>query len=126
MAEDFGLEKQTDGTYALVGPTTDQTVRMANRFTVQFLSRQSGRRGSLFLSELSAGRVKTNSDVVSLFALTVSQILSNMRRLAQDIAPVRARLDSFSFLDNLRTIRLTYTVITTLGTVQQTVTVGDT
>lgn len=126
MAEDFGLDKQADGTYALAEPTTDQTERVANRFTVQFLSRQSGRRGSLFLSELVAGRVKTNSDVVSLFSLTVSQILSNMRRLAQDIAPIRARLDSFSFLDNLRTIQLTYTVVTTIGTVQQTVTVGET
>lgn len=124
MAEDFGLEKQEDGQYQLIAPTTDLTQRLVNRFTVQFLSGRRGRRGSLFVSELAAGRVKTNSDVVSLFSLSASQILSNMRRLAQDIAPVRTRLDGFSFLDNNRTVQLTYTVVTTLGTVQQTVTVG--
>jgi hypothetical protein len=126
MAEDFALlEGPAEGLYSLTDPTTDPLERIRSRFVVQFLSREVSPRGSVFVTEVLAGRVKTNSDVVGLFAVTAGRIIDDMRTLALDIAPARAQLDSFEFLDSNRRIKLNFTVVTELGSVTETLTVGE-
>ena len=114
--QDLGLTV-SDSVYTLVDPTTDNLERMRNRFRVQFLSRRRpDGRGSLFYSELQKGRIRTNSDIVSAFALTAAEIIVAMRRLQQDLALVRAELNDFSFPD-ARTVQLSVTLYSTKGNI---------
>lgn len=113
MAEDLGLELQ-GGKYALTDLTSSLEERMTGRTTVQFLSLLHRGRGSFFYSELNAARIKTNADVVSLFAIAFSKIFTNIRDLQLDIYPLRATLLSFTFIDAL-TIELTYSIFTSEG-----------
>jgi hypothetical protein len=121
LSTDFGLE-ETGGVYALVDPIEDALERMRNRFTILFLSERCAGRGSTFVSELKAGRVKTNSDVITLFALAATQIISDMRELGEDIYPYRAALNDFTFVSSL-TVFLNFTVYTNLGSISDNVVV---
>lgn len=112
---DLHLEKQLTG-YALTGTTVDEITRMRGRIVTQFMSQRARERGSIFASELAAGRIRTNADVVTLFSLAMSQILDEERQYAQEIVPYRAELLSFAFVD-ARTITLRFTVFTNRGSV---------
>lgn len=112
---DLDLELLATG-YDLDGVTVDPLVRMRNRWIVQFLSQRTQTRGSTFASQVAAGRVKTNADVVTLFSLTSTQIIQDMRQFAEDIYPFRAELFSFTFID-ARTLSLKFTVFTSIGNV---------
>jgi len=104
--------------YALADPITGDLQRMRNRFRVQFLSRRrSSGRGSIFYSELQKGRIRTNSDMVSIFAITASEIILTMRGLQQDIVPSRAELTDFSFPD-ARTVSLSITLYSSEGSIE--------
>jgi len=113
--EDFGLAV-SDDLFVLTDPTTDILERMRNRFRVQFLSEQYGLRGSRFYSAMKAGQIRTNADIVSLFAITAAEIITNMRRLQQDIQPTSVRLITFSF-PTLSSIQLTIRINTALGSI---------
>lgn len=102
--------------YEFVAPTDINIVRMKNRFVVQFLSRTSGSRGSFFIDELAAGRIRTNADIVQIFALSANAILAEMRDLALEIVPIQATLQSFTFLAP-QTVRLVVILQAIEGTV---------
>jgi hypothetical protein len=102
--------------YDLVGVTTDDAVRARNRFITQFLSQAARGRGGAFMSELAAGRIKTNADVVSVFALSASQIIAAMRQKSTDTVPYRAELQSFDFVD-ARTLSLSLILFTNRGSI---------
>ncbi len=102
--------------YEFLEPTTSGVVRMKNRFLVQFLSQTHSDRGSFFVDELAAGRIRTNSDIVQLFALSANAILAEMRDLALEIVPIQATLQNFSFVAP-RTVRLTVILQAIEGTV---------
>lgn len=113
-----------DGLYAFADQTTDAFERMRNRFRIQFLStRETSNRGCTFYSELKAGRLRTNSDIVSIFSLSAAEIIIKMRQLQQDIYPNRAELNSFEFID-AKTIALTFTLYTTEGSIEDNVEVA--
>jgi len=121
VASDLGLELVgTD--YQLAAPTDDRLERMRARFITQLLSVSKQYRGSIFATELSAGRVRTNADVTGLFALTAVKIITYMRGWAADLAPIRAALNSFSFVSDTA-IRLDFTIVSQAGSVQESVTV---
>lgn len=117
--EDLGLLK-TNGVYSLSAPTDDAEERMKNRFSILFLSDRCDGRGSTFVSELRAGRINTNADILTIFALTASQIITYMRGLNYDIYPYRASLDDFEFVSSL-TVNLQYTLHTNDGDVEDNV-----
>lgn len=112
---DLGLEKQSGG-FALVAPTTDLKERMKNRFLVQFLSSRRGERGSIFVSEMAAGRIKSNAEIIALFSLASQQIMVLLRKLNNEIFPLRTNLDSFTFIDLFNVI-LNFTIFTNEGSI---------
>lgn len=113
-----------DAIYTLQEPTTEPLQRMRNRFRVQFLSRRRpDGRGSIFYSELQKGRVQTNSDIVSLFAVTASEIILTMRRLQQDIVPTRAELPDFT-LSGAKSVRLSIVLYSTEGDIADSIEVA--
>jgi len=117
MAElqDLGLEKQSEG-FALVAPMTDLEDRMKNRFLIQFLSSRRGERGSVFISEMAAGRIKSNAEIISLFSLASQQVMVLLRKLNNEIFPLHTNLDSFTFIDLFNVI-LNFTIFTTEGSI---------
>lgn len=116
MAEDLTLEA-AQSLYELGPLTDDQLVRMRGRWTVQFLSCLDSPRGSILLTELEAGRVKTNADVIGLYGLTAAQIINNMRQLAEGIVPIRAELLSFEFID-FTTLRIRDRLVAQEGSIE--------
>lgn len=121
MASDLGLELVgTD--YQLTVPTDDRLTRMRDRFIAQLLSVSKQYRGSVFATELAAGRIRTNADVTGLFALTAVKIITYMRSWAQDLAPIRATLNSLSFVSDTA-IQLDLTLVSQIGSVRESVTV---
>ncbi len=116
MAEDLTLE-ETAGLYSLGPLTDDQLVRMRDRWTVQFLSCLDDPRGSILITELEAGRVRTNADVLGLYGLTAAQIINNMRQLAEDIVPIRAELLEFEFID-FATLRIRDRLVAREGAIE--------
>ncbi len=112
---DLKLET-TDTGYDLTGVTVDEVTRMRDRWVTQFLSQRARGRGSLFMAQLAAGQVTTNSDVISLFALSASQIMSEMNQYALELFPYRVELTSFTFVGP-KTIRLKFTVFTNHGNI---------
>lgn len=114
--EDFGLTDSSVG-YVLTDPTEDLVEKVRNRFTVLFLSNRRPSRGSYFVSELTAGRIKTNADVLAVFSLTAAQIISEMRQLSEEITPTRASLSNFTIIDNTR-IALEVILFTSLGSIR--------
>jgi len=121
MSIDLNLTQSPQG-YALADPTDSELDRVRNRFTILFLScrKLDYPRGSYFQTELSQGKLKTNSDIVSIFALTASSVIRDMRTYSEDITPTRAELNSFTFV-NAKKIVLQCTLFTGLGTVQETI-----
>lgn len=117
MAEDLGIQKV--GTkYELTAPVSDGATRVSNRFSILLLSTlKSTGRGSFIYSQLKSGSVKTNSDIVNLFALSSSEIVTTMREYAAEVYPIRASLTGFSTPSD-RTLLLEYTLQTSQGTVQ--------
>lgn len=126
MAQDLNLVRNASGLYALTAPTEDLATRMRNRWVVQILSLEVQPRGSAILSEIASGRVRTNSDIVGLFGLTASRIVRNMRTLAEDVAPSRANLNDFTFIESNLAVELDFTVVSPQGSVQETVVVSET
>lgn len=112
---DLKLELQDAG-YALTGVTDDEVTRMRDRWLVQFLSQRANERGSLFMAQLEAGGITTNSDVITLFALSAAQIIQEMNQFAQEIYTYRAELTGFTFLSP-QTIQLRFTVFTNRGNI---------
>ncbi len=115
MSSDLGLEDTVEG-YVLVDPTEDAQERMRNRFTTQFLSQGDNGRGSIFMSLLKEGRLRTNSDVASIFAAASAEIILNLNDLSEDIHPLRTVLNDVVFITTTHLL-LNFTIITNLGTV---------
>ncbi len=102
--------------YDLSGTTTSELQRMRDRWVVQFTSQRARGRGCIFASEVAAGRVRTNADVITVFAVASTQVIQDMRQFAQDLFPYRAELLEFEFIA-ARIIRLRFTVFTNLGNI---------
>ena len=87
------------GSYSLTAPTIDRRRKAANRFIVLFLSSlvTETQRGSYFINQLSAGKIKTNSDVNLVFSFAAALILDQMRQLAYELVPTAVDLISFEF-----------------------------
>lgn len=117
--EDLDL-RETDGGYELAAPVTDETTRLRNRFRVQMLScfRSVTFRGCELVSQLEARRVKTNADIIGLFALSVGRIIPKMRTYAQDVYPIRVSLNDFEFLDGRRLL-VDFSITGSEGTVSE-------
>ncbi len=112
---DLKLELLDTG-YDLVGVTDDEVIRVRDRWITQFLSQLVTNRGSLFMAELAAGQITTNSDVMGLFALSAAQIIQEMNQVAQEIYTYRAELNTFTFIEP-KTIQLQFTVFTDRGNI---------
>jgi len=115
VVEDLSLTSTTLG-FAVGDPTSDSLERMRNRFRVLFLSQRSNNRGSFFMSEMAAGRITTNSDIIGLFSLSAAQIITDMRDLGIDLYPYRAQLDNFTF-ESVNSITLDITLFSDEGNI---------
>lgn len=115
MATDLDLNNTVAG-YELAAPITDAKERIRNRFITQFLSQTDNGRGAVFMSLLREGRLRTNSDVASIFAAASAEIITNMNEVAEDIHPLRTILNDITFISTTHLL-LGFTIITNLGTV---------
>jgi len=93
---------QAGGLYSLQDPTEDPYEKLRNRVTVLLLSCPNDERGSYFSQELSAGRLKTQADIVAAFNISVIQLLDSLRRISYDLVPVNIVLDTIEQLSVYR------------------------
>ena len=119
MTSDLTLLPMGDGlTYALGSPTTDPSMRATGRFLTQFLSISNADtgRGTVFMQALANGRVRTNSDVVTLVATAGAQIRSLEQVLENDIIFESLNILGIEFIDS-KTVNITVSMNTTSGTI---------
>jgi hypothetical protein len=100
MSSDLDLTV-SNGVYSLAAPTDDLLVRLRNRFTTQILSERDvlDNRGSLLVTAIQSGGVKTSSDIVTIFSTAAAQVREEMRSLGYDGYPTNIVLESYEILD---------------------------
>ena len=110
MAQNLTLVEGPAGQYTLGDPSSDVPQRLRDRVRVQLLSLFRRGRGSFLLSEIRAGRVRTNADIVGLFGLTAAYLVDLFRQVSQDQIPDRLELQGFEVLPGTQVLRLSYTI----------------
>jgi hypothetical protein len=113
VLRDWGLEKQAGG-YVLTAPTEVVEDRMANRWSILFLSQLCDGRGCEFKSLMAANVIKTSADVIGLFYLSAADIMASMQLYAFDSTPTSVSLSSYS-IQSVTDISLSFNVVAAEG-----------
>ena len=114
---DLTLSPQPDGlTYALGAPTEDPATKAATRFLTQFLSvfRVDTGRGTVFMTALNQGKVKTNADIITLVATAGAQIRTIEGTFLTDAVLQSIDLLKAEFIDGTK-LKLTVRLNTVQG-----------
>jgi hypothetical protein len=121
--KNISLKDDGTGKYSMDSVVTDIPTLAFSRVVEQLLSalNEEATRGCILTNYVDNGYVKTNSDIVSLFATSAAQVIITLNSLT-NYTINSINLVKFEFVD-VKILKLTIRVVVGTSTTTQTVTV---